>query len=182
MVPQIEAIQQVMVASGQAHKPLWNTETGFGRAETYPITGERAVAYVGRAHILQWAAGLDRFQWYAWRNFNFVGLRMTEEDGSITVAGGAYAEIQEWLVGATLGLCQVSSDRTRTCPIARDNGDRAWILWNPNRTVRVLVPAWLRATSGRRLTGEHFDIRPDSLVEVGEVPVEIERRREWEPR
>ena len=182
IAPQIEDIQQVMAASGQSHKPLWNTETGFGRVETYPIEGDRAIGYVGRAHLLQWAAGLERFQWYAWKNFNFVGLRMTEEDGSVTAAGNAFAEIQDWLVGATLGHCQIGSDRTRTCPIARENGDRAWILWNPNQTVRVLVPDWLRATSGRRLTGERFAIEPNSSIEVGEIPISIERQGSIEMR
>lgn len=176
IVWQIHDLRQVMAASGQAHKPLWNTETGFGRVDTYPVEGDRAVGYVGRAHILQWAAGIDRFQWYSWRNFNFVGLRMTERDGSVTVAGEAFGAIQDWLLGSTLGLCQISSDRTRLCPMARANGDRGWIVWNPNRTVQVEVPAGLQANWGQRLAGESFPIAPAQRIEVGEIPVLIERR------
>lgn len=175
MVPQIEAVQQVMAASSQSDKPLWNTETGFGRADMYPIDGDRAVGYVGRSHLVQWAAGVDRFQWYAWQNFNFVGLRMTEEDGRMTAAAEAFGKIQEWLLDARMGLCQIASDRTRTCPIARDNGDRGWILWNPNQTVHVSIPNWLQATHVRQLTGEHIDIHTGSVVSVGEVPVLVER-------
>ena len=176
-VPQVQSIRKVMSAHGLSDRPLWNTETGFGRVNTHPVDGKRAIGYVGRAHILQWAAGVERFQWYAWRNFNYVGLRLTQEDTSITVGGDAYQAIQEWLVGAYLGLCQIANDGTHTCPISRDNGDKGWILWNPNQRVRVIVPDWLQITSGQRLTGDRFRIQSNQIVLIGEVPILLERRR-----
>lgn len=147
MLPLIRQTQQIMRQYGQDHKPLWNTETGFGSVrEGVTIDGDAALGYVARTYLVQWLAGVQRFYWYAWDNKNFVGLHLTEADEKTpTAAAGAYAKIQDWLLGARLHGCQVDASATWECTLTAANGRPALLVWNPAGPSRYTLPAHLNA-------------------------------------
>lgn len=147
MLPLIRQTQQIMVEYGQDHKPLWNTETGFGSfQEGVTIDGDAALGYVARAYVVQSLAGVQRFYWYAWDNKNFVGLHLTEADEKTpTTAAAAYAKIQDWLLGAQLHECQVDSAQTWQCTLTAASGRPALLVWNPVGASPYPLPPNLKA-------------------------------------
>jgi hypothetical protein len=142
MVPLIEKVKQVMLSNGAGRKPLWNTESGWADPKPFP-SEDVAAAYLARAFILNWAAGVQRFYWYSWDNHTWVSIQTTGKDSTtLTPAGRAYGIMQEWLVGAEMTACSEDENRTWACQLIR-NGSPQWIVWNPVRTtVFEPPPSW----------------------------------------
>jgi hypothetical protein len=133
MVPLIQKIREAMRDTGVADKPLWNTESGWQVPKPFP-SDELAAAYLARAYILNWAAGVSRFYWYAWDNHAWASLQTTESDNrTLTPAGRAYGIVESWLAGAELNECMQEADHTWVCRLTR-NGVPLWILWNTTET------------------------------------------------
>ncbi len=186
MVPLIQQVEAVMQRNGIANKPLWNTESGWAIQNTLTVvrpapgkgynsvvlSEELSSAYVARGYILNWASGVSRFYWYAWDN-KVMGL--TEEDGKTTKPPAqAYRELENWLIGAQMRSCSQDETTTWTCEIARDKGYRAWIVWNPNRSLDFQIPRDWQAREARNLAGTLQKLGNDLKVQVGLTPVLIE--------
>ena len=167
---------------GQDHKPLWNTETGW-RLANHPETprvgaagadwlnldDERASAYVARALILGWSAGVSRYYWYAWDNMD-MGLI---EPGTLTIkpAAQAYDKTVRWLLGANLGACENTGNKW-ICPIQRKSGGRAWVVWSGNNTKMAwTVPTAWNVKNIEQLDGEASQLTSDSKVTLSETPI-----------
>jgi hypothetical protein len=134
MVPLIQKVQQIMRDNGVSDKPLWNTESGWQLPKPFP-SEYLGAAFLARAFILNWAAGVSRFYWYAWDNHAWASIQTTEADNrTMTPAGKAYGVVEKWLAGAEVSNCDEQEDHTWVCRLTR-NGVPAWILWNPTETV-----------------------------------------------
>jgi hypothetical protein len=139
MLALVANYRQVMAKNGQAHKPLWNTEGGWGRNDKL-ANAELQVAYLAQYYLLQWSSGVARVYWYAWGNEEWGTIA---DAHGITPAGIAYRELSGWLVGA-----QVSSPCTQngpiwTCSLTRPNGYKATIAWSL-RPMRWTPPPGVR--------------------------------------
>jgi hypothetical protein len=171
MVPLIQKAREVMTRHGVGGLPLWTTEAGWAKPKPFP-SQELAAAYVARAYILDWAAGVQRFYWYAWDNHGFVSIETTKADNAtLTPAGEAYATIQDWLVGAQLRSCDMNAEQTWICNLdrARSNGR---IIWNASHPVNLSIPASWHAASATPLLSKPFRLSA-STVEVTQIPVLI---------
>jgi hypothetical protein len=166
MVPLIRQVRQIMLDNGAGDKPLWNTESGWAQPKPFP-SQELAASYLARTYILNWAAGVQRFYWYAWDNHGWVSLETTEPDSrTLTPAGHAYGVIQNWLVGARLDWCNNDTGGTWICQLNR-NEEPEWIVWNPDGTKPfALAPSWKVSTittllqESRALVGYSVDVGP----------------------
>lgn len=134
MLALMDEIRLLMAKHGVANKPIWNTETGWwfdkpSNASTYTswkrLNKAEAGAYVSRALILGWAAGMERFYWYSWEHGN-MGL-VEGEDYALNVAGKAYDKTQAWLEGAVMTGCAL--DRGRWVCRLKRRGEEAWLVW-----------------------------------------------------
>jgi hypothetical protein len=153
-------------------KPIWNTESGWANPKPFP-SDELAAAYVARALTVTWAAGVSRFYWYAWDNHSFVTLEMVETDDTTKKpASVAYANIEHWLVGATVRSCESGSANNWTCELDR-GGARQYIVWNTNGTANFAIPADWHATFETPLLGSKEKLK-DANVQIGQVPVLLE--------
>jgi hypothetical protein len=141
LVPFIRSVRQIISDNGLADKPLWNTETGWLNPAKFD-SDEVAAGFLARAYVLGWAAGVQRFYWYAWDN-QYVALRTyQEQERTVTAAGNAYKIVEQWLVGAKMTGCMESSDQVWTCLLER-SGKKQWIVWNPQGEREFEVPgAW----------------------------------------
>jgi hypothetical protein len=166
----IDQVHELTRKYGVADKPLWNTEAGW--LQPYRIDPQDGPAYMARAYILNWAAGVTRFYWYAWDNQG-ARVRMTEDDeATSTPTARAYAELQRWMVGARMDSVK-KDDGTWICQLSRD-GASSWILWNPNHNTKFEVPKAWNASSVRRLSGDSADY-PGGKIEVGPTPILVEK-------
>jgi hypothetical protein len=164
----IQAVRNAMDVGGVRTKPLWNTETGWGRPTAFP-SETVAAGYLARDYILNWAAGVQRFYWYAWDNHNWVSLETTRSDSqTLTPAGTAYGIIQKWMTGARMVECFADQNQTWACRL--DKGEvSSWIVWNPGSATAFEVPPSWHAVFVRSLLGESNKIS-GTTVSVSQVP------------
>jgi hypothetical protein len=185
MVPLIQQVKALMEKHGAGRKPLWNTETGWAIENHQSIVQlsagtsfnkivlptEQASAYLARAYLLSWAAGVSRLYWYAWDN---SAMGLTEEDGkTIKAPGRVYEEVQEWLVGARMTSCQSDNAGTWMCQITRGNGYQGWIVWNPDRSVQFSILRNWRVRHVRELSGLVRDLKDQEIL-INSTPVLLE--------
>jgi hypothetical protein len=183
MLDLIARIKGLMQKYGISYKPLWNTETGWliqsQQTEVKPGTGvwtkvlseTEASAYVARAYTLAWSAGVARFYWYDWDS-STMGL--SESGGALKVAGRAYQEVEDWLVGAQMDPCQQDPNSTWICHISRQPHYNAWIVWNPQQDLDLEIPSSWDASSVRELTGGKRDLRGITPIRIGPTPILLE--------
>lgn len=166
MLSVMDDVRGIMVRHGVAHKPVWNTETGWWfdkptMTSTFTnwkkLKPDEAAAYAARALILGWAAGMKRFYWYAWDHDN-MGL-VEGEIFSLNSAGRAYGQTQGWLQGAVMKDCSVSQGRW-ICTLQREPAT-ARIVW--------------------RESGRESDWRPPVEWGVREIESLSGIRRSWQP-
>jgi len=172
MAPLIEQVRQIMRDNGVADKPLWNTESGWQAPKPFP-SPELAAAYLARAYIVNWAAGVTRFYWYAWDNHAWVSIQTTEPDNrTLTPAGQAYGVVEKWLTGAELNQCEENADHAWSCRLTK-NGAPMWILWNPVQTAAekrsFLFPEAWNDKSVTPLLGAAQPLS-GPVIEVGQMP------------
>jgi len=128
MVPLIQAVKKVMWQNHVGDKPLWDTEAGWLGPAVFPE--DQQAAYLARAYVLNWAAQVDRFYWYAWENHHGTQIELVRADNAtLTPAGQAFATIQRWMAGASLSQCVASENRDWVCEL-KNNGADEYIVWN----------------------------------------------------
>jgi hypothetical protein len=184
LIERVADVRRVMAAHGIADRPLWNTEAGWYIAARKPavvhkpgvVVGEAdASAFVARAMLLARAAGIDRFYWYAWDNYD---MGLVERDGAVKPAGRAFAEVQRWLVGAELVECR-GAEGTWICPLARgaNRSRRAWAVWSATGSRRLALPRAWRAAAVRELDGRRRDVAGRGALTIGPAPLLVEGGR-----
>ncbi len=168
LVPLIQSVQQVLSENGLSNKPIWNTETGwFSPAKI--DSEELAAGYLARAYILSWAAGVQRFYWYAWDNRLMAIVTYKEESHTLTPAGRAYNTMEQWLIGTRMDGCSESADHDWTCRLNR-SGKKEWILWNPVGSRQFDVPAVWHVGSVTPLLEDRRSFSGSSIA-IGAVPM-----------
>lgn len=182
MMPIIQQVRSLLVKYNQAHKQLWNTETGWKIVNRdknindeewagHPLSISDASAYIARSYILSWAKGVERLYWYAWGHRS---MGLTEYDiRTPKPVATAYTEIRNWLVGAQMMSCKV--DRTTwICQLKRDRGNLAWIVWNPDRKFRFNIPRRWGVQQVRDLSGKRSQVS-GRAIEISPSPQLLER-------
>jgi hypothetical protein len=178
MLDLILPVKAVMRKRGVGDKPLWNTESGWIRnPRTEHIDpAQQAPGWAARAYILNWAAGVQRFYWYAWDDDGGDSIPFTDENESTaTISAHAYAEVQKWMIGARMESCESNEDKTWVCKLTRESTP-AWILWNEERKATFDVPKAWQVQTCTRISGEHSACGAGG-VEIGEIPILLECAR-----
>lgn len=167
MLPIIQRVRQLLADNGSPNKPVWNTETGWLPPAKFE-SDELAAAFLARAFILSWAAGVERFYWYAWDN-QYVTLVTYKPDGrTVTPAGHAYGIIQRWMVGATMNDCSESAEHTWTCQLKR-NSKKQWIVWNTQGKRTFDLPRSWSVASATLLLEDSHPVKA-ARIDISPVP------------
>jgi len=173
MLPIIQRVRQVLADNGLADKPVWNTETGWLPPAKLD-SDELAAGFLARAFILSWAAGVQRFYWYAWDNQYTAIITYKEDSRSITPAGSAYGVTEQWLVGAKMASCTSTADHTWTCELRR-SGKKEWVVWNTEGNRKFEVPRAWKVAKAKRLLQSPHPLKAVS-VDIGPVPMMFANR------
>lgn len=181
---QILEVRSIMKRHGLEHLPLWNTETGVETlSKTDPPSGiaarsrEEAVARMSQMLILGAAAGLGRFDYYAWDN---ARSGMVSANGSHLVGYEAMHRLQTWLIGARLKACQ-AIDKVVRCD--GENGQGRFVVAWTDRPVKarsIVVPKGWRIAAAQPLLGDTFTLtstRDDGALTLSLVPVRFALER-----
>jgi hypothetical protein len=167
MLPLIQRVRQLLADNGLADKPVWNTEAGWLPPAKFD-SDELAAAFLARAYIVNWAAGVQRFYWYAWDNQDVALVTYKEDNRTVTPAGRAYEIIQQWIVGTTMDDCTESADHTWTCQLKRKRKSQ-WIVWNTQGSRKFDVPHTWSVASATRLLQDSRPLKGTS-IDIGPVP------------
>jgi hypothetical protein len=168
MVPLVQQIRQIMASNGLGSKPIWNTEANWFSPKPFP-SEELAAAYLARSYILNWAAGVRRFYWYAWDNRVVLVATTEENNQTLKPAGRAYGTVYHWLVGARMDGCNRDANHTFVCQLTRD-GSLEWIVWNPDGARTFDVPQSWQIKSVTPLLAEPYALT-GVVSSIGPVPV-----------
>ena len=168
LLPFIQKVRRAISENDLGNKPLWNTESGW-LAPAKLDSDELAAAFLARAYVVSWAAGVQRFYWYAWDNQHVAIITYKEDARTVTPAGHAYEIIQGWMVGATMNGCTESADRTWICQLNR-SGKKEWIVWNTQGNQKFDVPRTWSVARATRLLQDSHPLK-EANVDVGPVPV-----------
>ncbi|WP_088888909.1 GH39 family glycosyl hydrolase [Leptolyngbya ohadii] len=182
MLPSIEQVKNLMIKHGLSNKPLWNTETGW-RIQNRDINLEdelwagaalsmdEASAYVARAYIISWAAGVERLYWYAWGHRS---MGFTDYDGRTPKpVANAFAEVQKWLIGSVLTSCQSDEEGIWICEVRRDRDTVARIIWNSINNTDFDIPAEWNIQQVKTLNGRSYKLS-SSVIQISPLPLLLE--------
>lgn len=178
----IPNVRMVLDVYGQGAKPLWDTEAGWlARAGKPLLPNETAVGYVGRRHVLEWARGIGRMEFYAWDNHGVMSVEPTLADNvTLTDAGVAYREIARWLTGSTMTKLTVDADGTWIVELQQASGAQTYVVWNPDHTsaapLHFKIPAGWNVFSRRDLYGSTSALRPGSVANDAQAGTLIDGR------
>jgi hypothetical protein len=168
IVDVISSYKTVMAANGVAAKPMWDTESSWGGANT--LTSSQQVGFVAKYYLLHWSQGVSRFVWYAYDPGIWGGL--TIADGGETPAAASYSQVHQWMVGAFMATpCAADPVGIWTCTLTRPGGYTAEAVWISNTTASFTVPAQYAVY--RDLTGAIHTISGNTLT-VGDQPILLE--------
>jgi hypothetical protein len=170
VVPIIQSIKAVM-AKHNVNKPLWNTEAGWLGPNFFP--DDQQVAYITRAFVLNWAAGVSRYYYYAWDNHHDTQIQTVLPDNyTVTPAGNAYGAIESWLSGSTLHRCLTSDNDNWVCELDQA-GKWKFIVWNTQAEKPFRLAKNWKVSQVVHLDGSTSNIDGDS-VHIGTKPVLIQ--------
>ena len=169
--PVVARYEKVIAAHGQGSKPLWDTEADWaGDADDVLEGNENRTDFMAKYYFLQWSDGVSRFVLYAYDGGTWGGLWNPVTGADQDVA--SYNVIQQWMVGASMtSACTSYSNRTWSCPLSREGGYQALVLWNSTKTVSYPVPG--QYTDVRDLNGNVRPL-PKGNLQVGDSPVLVE--------
>ncbi len=170
----IAEVRQVMANHGAGEKPLWNTEACWATVWIRFPSAAKQAAWVARSYILNWAAGVEQYDWYAWDNRVYPSIYMLEADlHTPTVAADAYVETRKWLMGSR--MTSVSQDQSGfwNATLVRPDGTFAYVVWNPAGTAKFTIPSSWHSIRVRDLAGE-TELLSSSQFSIGESPVLFE--------
>jgi hypothetical protein len=95
-----------------------------------------------------------------------------------TVAGSAYRETVDWLVGSKLISYHRNFDGEGSwyVELQREDSYRGWLLWNPNSYVNFTIPNHWNAKQLRDLKGNTRAVHGQDIVTINASPILIEGR------
>jgi hypothetical protein len=172
---------QVMKKYNLDNKPLWNTEAGWlianedGTPENpayktwIKLDRLNAGAFIARAHILAWAAGIERYYWYSWES------ELVEPTSHLLKLNpvNAYARTIKWLQGSTIKGCN-KSGFIWNCALSDPKGQNAWLVWTEEEnSVSWNIPIDWQVTESESLDGKKYvvDIFHQASVSINQSPL-----------
>ncbi len=183
MLPLVDKVRRIADKHGLSSLPIWNTEAGWWidhsdgtvtTEEMVPgwkkLNAAEAAAYVSRTLILGWAAGLQRYYWFAWDNYSMGLIEPTTK--AIKPAGEAYARTLEWVQGSVMTGCEFANG-VWAASLRRPDNSKARIIWREDGTSGQWRPPqdWT-ITKAETLEGvlRSFDSTSASL-QIGQAPI-----------
>lgn len=180
ILPVVRDVKAIMSKHGIEEKPLWNTEAGWWIDNLSPterlgaagsdwlrLDQQTAAAYVSRALILNWAAGVSRFYWYAWDNRDMGLYDVSAQENKF--AAHAYTRTVAWMRGAKFHRCE-NKKTVWVCELEDRQGMKSRIVWRESgKASPWQVPLEWAASEYESLAGVREPV--GEMLQLGQHPV-----------
>lgn len=179
----VSAYQSVFTANGYAQLPIWDTEGNWvnGDALTYGglhgANADEDAAWVARSMVIQASMGVAKFAWYGWDycDASPCYANLWTPSLGLLEPGTAYATTAKWLTGAFVGACTNVSGTVWACPLARDGGYLAQMMWDTSNTSSSFTVGSQYVQSRDLITNQGQTIEGNTII-LGHRPLLIETR------
>ena len=166
-----------MVATMQKYnvtKPLWITESGWGRTDKDGFFDETLqTAFTARYILLEQSSGVAHAYWYQWdSNAPYNAGTFFLPPATTRAPGIAYQQLYNWTAGATLTVPCAASSTVWTCQYSRANGYVAMAVWNTAGSSSFSLPTGVYAQY-RDLAG-NTNVLNGGTVTIGPLPILLE--------
>jgi hypothetical protein len=175
-VQYLNAYKTTLANFGQSSKPIWDTESSWGRAYKTGFTDQDLQAgFLARSWLLHVSSDVSRFFWYEWNNSETGTLWMPNPNdpsapGTLLKPGIAYREVHSWLAGSQMTqACAGAADGTWTCALRRSDGTPAMVVWNTAGAKQFTAPALYR--QWRNIYGAAQNIPVNGVMTIGYKPI-----------
>jgi hypothetical protein len=170
VVTLIESIKAVVAKYGLQNKPLWITESGWGRTDVDGFTNVTLqTAFLARYILLEESQRIARAYWYQWDNK--VAGQLWKTPNTLLLPGIAYGQVHKWTAGATLTAPCTPVGTIWTCTYSRSGGYLAMAVWDTSGTFSYIVPTVFKQF--RNLRGNVTKITTP-IVNIGIWPILLE--------
>lgn len=170
--------------SGIQGDPLFCTEGGWGQANLEGFNDpDLQAGFLARYYLLQNPMNIARVYWYAWDTTSTdVGALWNSSTLVPTEAATAYAEVYNWITGATpTGPC-AQNGNVWTCAYTRPGGYQGLAVWNGGtgsncytngapQCSTFTIPS--QYTMYRDLSGNETSV-PGSTIAISAKPILLE--------
>jgi hypothetical protein len=187
VIPLVKQVQGIMAKHGIGERPLWNTETGWliqnteqriepgsYDANIWKVLDQNdAAAYLARALIISWAAGVRRYYWYAWDSGN-MGL-IEPNSKNPKPPARAFGTVVRWLEGGRMGDCGRQGP-VWICAITGREGTAAHIVWTEAESpVPFRVPSGWGVAEIEALDGTKRRLEPgrSDTISISPAPMRL---------
>ena len=161
-----------MVCKNLRPTSRFETEINYGLqggVPAKPASPARQQANVATTYLLNAADGVQRVFWYAWDLHTIADTDLVEKDNlTPTVAGSAFGEVRDWMLGTKVESCEADEQGTWLCELTAPEGTR-YVYWNPGRTVTVTTG--FAALSAQVLGQPAATLPLGASLQVAAVPV-----------
>ena len=176
-IPFLVGIRNLEQNYGITNKPVWNTE-GANHGSPTALQSEGVVA---RDYLVQWAYGIENFNWYAWDLVTpnaqiWLAAAVGYHDTARTQAGVAYYQVAQWLEGSTMTVKKIDTTSGNwLIKIERSGGYMGYIIWNANgNSSSYTIPGAWNIAVKRDLEGNKFNISGSTSVMISGNPILLE--------
>jgi hypothetical protein len=168
----VPVFTSVLSATDSA-KPFWSGEGSWNKDANVPDP-DIAASWVARYYLVGWSTKLSRLYWYGYDSSQ-DGTLWTP-GGGLNLAGVAYGQVYNWIVGSTLTTPCSATGTIWTCGLTLANGNAAEAIWDTSQTCsngtcttsnQNVSSAW---TNYEDLTGNNNPIT-NGTVPVGIKPI-----------
>ncbi len=177
----LDGIRDVMAATGQQDKPLFDTEGSWG-VSSRMTDREQQAEFTARFYLIQLGGttasrGFDKFYWFGW-DYSNTGEFYDPYTRQMTPAGVAYEQIYNWSKDAVMSRCAPSGTRW-SCGFTRSGGYEAEAIWDSSQNcvkascTALNVSVDPKYVQYRDLTGQVTAII-NNTVPVGGRPILLE--------
>ncbi len=132
----VTPLKGIVSKHGLSSKPIWDSEGSWGGPNV--LTDQQAqIAFVARFYLLHQALGIQRFYWYSWDDNGDGpggvgwGTLFNPNTHTALPAAGAYQQIYNWMVGATMTAPCAVSNSVWTCGLTTAAGGATLAVWSP---------------------------------------------------
>lgn len=167
------AVDQSVLSASLASLPIWNTEGSWNKDAGLPDPNIQA-AYVARMYLLQWSLGVSRFYWFQYGNTQ--NGTFLNSDNSLDLAGTAYGQVYNWMVGATATSQCTPNGTVWTCNFTSSGGVQEQAVWDTSQTCGNGSCTTSSYTPGSTYK-EYYDLAGDpptpisGTVQIGAEPI-----------